>query len=43
MDKVIERVLFTEEQIKSRVAELGRQLCRSLGWPQKNSHTWDEP
>lgn len=28
MDKVIERVLFTEEQIKSRVAELGRQLSR---------------
>ena len=23
--------------------ELGRQLCRSLGWPQRNSHTWDEP
>ena len=23
--------------------DLGRQLCRSLGWTQRNSYTWDEP
>ncbi len=28
MDSAIERVLFTEEQIKNRVAEMGRELSK---------------
>ena len=34
---------FVKQESYNCIRELGRQLCRSLGWPQGSDNSWQEP